>query len=166
MALETDSLIITPLIGYPFLRPFPKTTMEGAMLKCSYHKEFLLQKRCVDLATSILSQGALEIFINSQMFQKHVSKVRHQYRKKIQVCKQSFRPITEMEVWIPETGFFIWIQFSPKIDGEVLRKRLEKKNVKIAPIDKHSLPLCIAKLSEEQIKVGIRILCDEVEALL
>lgn len=154
-----------------YVKSFSKAFMPGirigaTVLGYQFHKEFLLQKRCVDLATSILSQGALEIFINSQMFQKHVSKVRHQYRKKILVCKQSFRPITEMEVWIPETGFFIWIQFSPKIDGEVLRKRLEKKNVKIAPIDKHSLPLCIAKLSEEQIKVGIRILCDEVEALL
>lgn len=154
-----------------YVKSFSKAFMPGirigaTVLDHKLHKEFLLQKKCIDLATSVLSQGALEIFINSQMYQKHVRKVRHQYRKKIEVCKQSFRRIAEMEVYVPETGFFVWVQFSSKIDSELLRKRLEKKNVKITTIDKHSLPLCIAKLSEEQIKVGIRILCDEVEAIL
>lgn len=62
-----------------YLKSFSKTFMPGirlgaVILQEKLKSEFLKHKRYYDLSTSALEQGALEIYINSGMYKKHIQK--------------------------------------------------------------------------------------------
>lgn len=161
-----------------YVKSFSKALMPGirigaVVLNESLHEEFLLHKKCSDLNTSVLAQGALEIFINSGMYQKHLTKVQRKYRDKMNCLHQTLTQIKEVDFIVPETGFFISFGLSNKLNLELLIHRLKERNVLISKTDEnktldrkeHRVHICISKLSELQIKKGISILCEELEKL-
>lgn len=164
-----------------YVKSFSKAFMPGIrigalVLHNKLKDEFLRHKRYYDLSTSVLSQGALEIFINSGMYNNHARKVRLEYKKKMNCLKESLRNVdtSELEFFVPETGFFLWIRLPERININMLVKRLEEKNIYIEPakkffIDNHcsenSLRLCISKLTFKEIKIGIRILIGEINQM-
>lgn len=164
-----------------YVKSFSKAFMPGIRLGAvvmdkALKQEFLLNKKCSDLNTSVLAQGALEIFINSGMYKKHMSKARIEYGKKMKFLRDYLNRIerTELDFYIPNMGFFIWFKLSKKIDRAKLINRLQKRNVYISTseinfinqaMNENSLGICIAKLSTEQIKIGIKTLCEEVSLL-
>lgn len=164
-----------------YVKSFSKAFMPGIRLGAmvmneALKEEFLHHKKCSDLNTSVLAQGALEIFINSGMYKKHINKARVAYGKKMKCLRDCLQRIkhTEIEFLIPKTGFFVWIRLSQKIDCTKLISRLKERNVYISPpeknylndsVNENSIGICIAKLSTDQIRTGIKILCEEVELL-
>jgi DNA-binding transcriptional MocR family regulator len=71
-----------------YVKSFSKAFMPGirigaVVLHEKLKNEFLKHKRCYDLSTSVLAQGALEIFINSGMYRNHMKKAKYEYKKKM-----------------------------------------------------------------------------------
>ncbi|MZK49227.1 PLP-dependent aminotransferase family protein [Clostridium beijerinckii] len=165
-----------------YLKSFSKTFMPGirlgaVVLQEKLKSEFLKHKRYYDLSTSALEQGALEIYINSGMYKTHIQRIQFAYMKKMNYLKDCLKNIdTEgVELFIPDTGFFIWMQFTNHIDMETLNKRLNEKKIYIAEgkaffTDSNSriscFRLCISKLAKDKIKLGLQILFEEIHKLI
>lgn len=164
-----------------YVKSFSKAFMPGirigaVVLHDELRNEFLKHKRYYDLNTSVLAQGALEIFINSGMYSNHIKKVRLEYRKKMECLRECLKTIdtSDMELFIPETGFFVWIRLPKSISINMLIKRLEEKNIYVSPgreffignnSNENSLRICISKLAEDKIKTGIQVLFNEIQRL-
>jgi DNA-binding transcriptional MocR family regulator len=165
-----------------YLKSFSKTFMPGirlgaAILQDKLISEFLKHKRYYDLSTSALEQGALEIFINSGMYKKHTKKVQAEYMKKMNYLKECLKNINTngVELFISDTGFFIWVQFINNINMDILIKRLEEKSIYIAEGKEffinndpkiNGLRLCISMLTKDKIKLGVQILFEEIHKLI
>lgn len=164
-----------------YIKSFSKAFMPGirigaVVLHEKLRREFLKHKRCDDLNTSILAQGALEIFINSGMYKNHVRKIQLEYRKKMDCLRKYVKNLkmTEVELTIPETGFFVWVKLPNSMNISILEKRLKGKNVFISPAgyffiannrSENAFRICISKLTKDQIKIGIAIIFDEINKL-
>ncbi len=164
-----------------YVKSFSKTFMPGirigaVVLHEKFRTEFFKHKRCYDLNTSVLAQGALENFINSGMYNNHIKKAKSKYKKKMDCLRECLRGLNKegIEFYVPQTGFFVWIRLPKRVDVELLEKRLEKKNIYISPAkafyirnnsNENSLRICISKLTEEKIKIGIKVLFEEIYKL-
>jgi len=164
-----------------YVKSFSKAFMPGirlgaTILPSELHSEFIKHKNCEDLSTSVLAQGALEIFINSGMYKNHVKKAQAEYKKKMSCLRECLNNLnTEgIEFFVPETGLFVWITLPNNINMNILLKRLEEKNVYISPAENYfignvssenSFRICISRLSKEQIRLGIRLLFEEINIL-
>jgi len=164
-----------------YVKSFSKAFMPGirigaVVLHEGLKAEFLRLKRYYDLNTSVLAQGALEIFINSGMYKKHVKKAQLEYKRKMGFLGEFFRGLDTqgIEFYIPETGFFMWIKLPNSINVNMLAKRLEEKNIYISPAKKffigntsveNSFRICISKLTKDKIKIGMQMLFEEINKL-
>lgn len=165
-----------------YLKSFSKTFMPGirlgaVVLQEKLKSEFLEHKRYYDLSTSALEQGALEIYINSGMYNKHIKKIQFAYMKKMNYLKDCLKNIdaTGIQLFTPDTGFFIWIQFTTYVNIEEINKKLNEKGIYIAEgkeffIGNNSringFRLCISKLTKDKIKLGVQILFEEIHKLI
>lgn len=161
-----------------YVKSFSKAFMPGirvgaVVLHEKLKKEFLKHKRHYDLHTSVLAQGGLEIFINSGMYNNHIKKVQKKYKIKMDYFRRCLKDIdTEgAEIFIPKTGFLVWLKLDKTINANTLARRLKEKDIYVAPAkrffignnpNENSLRICISKLSQEKIKIGIRILFEEI----
>ncbi|MET3292428.1 UNVERIFIED_CONTAM: DNA-binding transcriptional MocR family regulator [Brevibacillus sp. OAP136] len=166
-----------------YVKSFSKAFMPGIRLGAvvmnkALQQEFLIHKKCADVNTSVLAQGALELFINSGMYKKQIRKARLEYGKKMACLRECVTDLksTDIEFAVPDMGFFVWIRLNEEIDRAKLISRLNERNVYIASPDKNyldhtatpnenSFGICIAKLSTEQIRVGVRMIREEAEVL-
>jgi DNA-binding transcriptional MocR family regulator len=165
-----------------YLKSFSKTFMPGirlgaVVLQEKLKSEFLKHKRYYDLNTSTLEQGALEIFINSGMYKKHTEKIQNAYMEKMSYLENCLKNIDTkgIELFIPDTGFYIWIQLPSHIDMNIINKRLNEKKVYIAEGNEffignnsriNGFRLCISKLRKDKIKLGVQILFEEIHKLI
>lgn len=164
-----------------YVKSFSKAFMPGirigaVVLHDELKKEFLRHKRYSDLNTSVLAQGALEIFINSGMYNNHIKKVRLEYKKKMDCIRECFKELDTcgIDFFIPETGFFVWINLPKKININVLIKRLQEKKIYISypkeffignNSNQNSLSICVSKLNKDKIRIGVRMLLEEIGKL-
>jgi DNA-binding transcriptional MocR family regulator len=164
-----------------YVKSFSKAFMPGirigaVVLHDKLRNEFLKHKRYCDLNTSVLSQGGLEIFLNSGMYSKHIKKIQLEYKKKMDYLRESleFLDTSGVECFIPITGFFVWIKCCEKIKMSMLIKRLEEKYIYISPAknffiesnsDENSFRICISKLTKQEIKIGIQVIFEEINKL-
>jgi DNA-binding transcriptional MocR family regulator len=164
-----------------YVKGFSKTFMPGirigaVVLPEKLRMEFLKHKRCVDLGTAVLSQGALEIFISSGMYNKHIKKAQLEYRRKMDYVRELIKGIDtrEMEINIPHTGFFIWIVLPDYANIKILERTLKDKRIHISSskdffirdeLCRNGIRLCISSLSKEQIRVGIYTLYESIRTL-
>jgi DNA-binding transcriptional MocR family regulator len=164
-----------------YVKSFSKTFMPGIRIgSVVLHEkligEFLKHKRCYDLSTSVLEQGALEIFINTGMYRNHVKKAQLQYKKKVNCLRQCLASLnTEgIEIFVPEIGFFVWIKLPKRININILVQRLKDKDIYISPAKyffignnskENSFRICISKLSENEIRNGIGMIFEEIKEM-
>ncbi len=160
------------------VKSFSKAFMPGirvgaVVLHEKLRTEFLKHKRHYDINTSVLAQGGLEIFINSGMYKNHIKKVQQKYMMKMDYLRECLKDLDTdgAEIVIPKTGFFIWIKLNKAINANTLARRLKDKNIYVSPAkrffignipNENSLRICISKLSQEKIKIGMRILFEEI----
>lgn len=161
-----------------YVKSFSKAFMPGIRIGAvviheKLKKEFLKHKKLYDLNTSVLAQGALEIFINSGMYKNHIKKAQLEYRKKMDCLRQCLKGLNKngIEFFIPPTGFFIWIRLPEKVNMNILIKRLEERKIYISSGEKFfiknsssesSFRICISKLTKDEIRTGIQILFEEI----
>lgn len=161
-----------------YVKSFSKAFMPGirigaAVLPGKLTEEFAKHKRYDDLNTSILAQGALEIYLNSGMYKNHIRKAKLEYRRKMDFFREYVKSLktTEADAVIPYTGFFVWIRLTGGMNSSTLEKRLRDRNVLISPgrnffigdnDGENAFRLCISKLTREQVRTGIGIILEEL----
>lgn len=157
-----------------YIRSFSKTFMPGIRMGAAVLPEFLVEgvtsmKHLNDLNTSKLLQAALDLFIKSGMYEKHIKRVRKSYESKLKRAREIFLSLEPEGLrWhVPEHGIFIWVQLPKDIKAVELDKMLENQGVLIRPaydyfplkwlkgnnshVPENCIRLCISGVSEEQI---------------
>ncbi|MBV6714352.1 aminotransferase-like domain-containing protein [Paenibacillus chitinolyticus] len=167
-----------------YLKSFSKIMFPGlrigiAVVPGSLVDLFSLYKRIADIDSSMISQGALEIYLKSGMFERHKHKIKAAYATRSLLLRQmlakhgplaggAVQGAMESEELSPVHTHLI---LSPSVSQPELARRLRKKSVVIEPIDKHYLPgfprdnylkLNVSQVGDEQIRRGVRLLMEEL----
>lgn len=164
-----------------YVKSFSKAFLPGIRLGAlvlpkSLISDFSIFKRMHDLNTSVLSQGALELYLTSGLYDKHTKKAKKYYNKKHQIILNLLNQINlkDVEVIIPESGFLSYIEFKNNFPFELFMQLASNRGLKINPINDFFLSsnntpkairLCYAALSEEEIKKGLLILIEILKKL-
>lgn len=179
--IEDDSLVdiecrhhILPMHYYDFnqrvnyIKSYSKTFMPGLRLGVTvvvdkHHDEFYQLKRCMDINTSVLHQGALSLFIESKMFEKHLKKITKIYRDKMILLKHNLDENYKKDIHLPESGLFLWIKLPEDTPMDRLLKKIEDSHMKVTDgrqfyhkESKKAIRLCVYNLSDNDILEGIR----------
>jgi len=102
-----------------YIRSFSKTLLPGlrlgmAIIPKILQDEFLRRKNVIDLNSSVLSQGALEIYLRSSMYEAHIKRTKAFYKGKMDIlskeCRRELDGISNC--FIPPTGIFAYIEVS------------------------------------------------------
>lgn len=119
-----------------YIRSFSKTFMPGirmgaAVLPNSILEEVLLLKHISDLNTSKIPQAALDAFIKSGMYEKHIRKVKKSYETKLAKAAEIFKALSPQGLnwYVPEHGIFIWLQLPRHIEPSAFEKELEQRGI-------------------------------------
>lgn len=164
-----------------YIKSFSKTLLPGLRVAAVALPEILINeftkyKKWTDLGTSVLSQGALEIYIKCGMFHAHRKKIKNLYEEKMKFlsnkldCLQS----NDFKCHIPNTGFFACVEFTHDGHVDKLIDILSKKNIilntiKENYIDKNNknkiLKFSVSKPNFANINRGISIILDEIYIL-
>lgn len=157
-----------------YLKSFSKALLPGLRVAAVVLPQLLVNvfrdyKKCADLNTTVLSQGALEIYINSGMFTTHVKKMRSLYSNRLACLGEVLGSIGSPNIRckVPEGGFFAGIQILNGVKVKSLLKNEGCKNLLLSNprdfylrefIREDSFRISIARANEERIRKGVRML--------
>lgn len=164
-----------------YIRSFSKTFMPGmrlgAVVLPSYCYEGVVNiKQFNDISTANLSQAALNVFIETGMYDKHIKKVRKSYESKLRKARDIINSIcpNEIKAYVPEYGIFIWLQYKKNLSLAPYLQALEKVNIHMEnatqfyPLGWKSsddtvtpetcFRLSITSLSEEELELSLSII--------
>lgn len=118
-------------------------------------------KRWMDLNTSVLSQGALDIYIKSGMFKANRNRIKNIYNERMNAVKKASSEIEIPNIkWhIPDTGFYSCIEFSNNINIDWLIKECSKKDILIKDMSENYLKEYFSN-HILKISVGSSEICD------
>lgn len=149
---------------------FPGLRVGAAVLPEAMVEMFTRYKRSIDIDSSMLSQGALEIYIKSGMFARHKEKLQESYARRAgkldDVLKQealnSGGAFTYRSIKNPSIHTHLVLDERVSISGVI--SRLKKQKIWLEPMDRHYLPgymqnhllkLNASKVKETDIESGI-----------
>jgi len=129
-----------------YVKSFSKTFMPGLRIgaiilpKCLVN-EIATLKYLSDLNTSKLPQVALDLFIKSGMYEKHIKKVRKSYEDKLKKAREMFKSLSPQElIWhVPKNGIFIWLVLPEYVKASILSQELKAKGIIINSDNRFSL---------------------------
>lgn len=163
--LKSFSKIIFPglRIGVVILPPALKTT-------------FSQYKKCADIDSSMFSQGALEIYINSGMYEYHLKNVRNAYFEKATAFNRSVQqhPLAKAIDITPPLAMKTHLLLPQVIQIDSLIKSLKNKDVLLKKADSNYLSLPkskrenillieLATIDLSMIHSGATLLMDEIQ---
>lgn len=156
---------------------FPGLRLGGVVLPPALVETFGLHKQLADIDSSILSQAALEIYIQSGMFERHRHKIVSTYRDRMLLLNRALNAFNDTESvhHAPDcAGVHTRIVLPERLHVPTLLKRLNQKKIILKDID-HSfiatfdklpiLKLSITRVEADQIEEGIRILFEEIKRM-
>lgn len=161
-----------------YIKSFSKILLPGLRIAAVVVPKMLINifaeyKKWTDLGTSVLSQGALEIYIKSGMFEAHGKKIKKIYFERMKLLKKEALSVNIPYIkWhIPDIGFFSCIEFLNNINIDDVIKRVNDNNIYVDIMKKHYLKeylnksilkISISTANSDNIKYGIPILLDEI----
>lgn len=128
------------------------------------------------ICSDIIEQGALELYIENGMYDKHIKKMKQVYHTRMNALKKACDKYLKFRIkaQIPDTGCFTCLELPENIKAHTFVNSLEMRNIKIATADSSFLPSCkktnciclnIRNVNEEKIEQGIKIISEELEKL-
>lgn len=119
-----------------YIKSFSKVLLPGlriaaVVLPKVLRNTFKEYKHWMDLNTSVLSQGALAIYIRSGMFKANRNRIRTIYSERMAALKTISNKINIPNIkWhIPDTGFYGCIEFLEDFSIDLLVKECSKKDI-------------------------------------
>lgn len=156
-----------------YIRSFSKTLLPGlrlgmAILPKELHGKFIDFKYSIDLNTSILTQGALEVYLKSSMYKFHIKRTRSFYKNKMDVLKQQCnKALTDKITWyIPDTGLYAYIE-TKEVSADIIENSLLNNKVLVSSTRncyiegfKHTdgIRLCVCNANDEDIRRAVNIM--------
>ncbi len=161
-----------------YLKSYSKIVLPGLRVSAVViprllSKTFEKYKRWSDLNTSLLSQGALEIYIKNGMFNEHVKKLKKIYSERMSYLNKLTKCLESSDiVWnIPSSGFFASFEITNSVSAKDIIKRLNMKNILLEDpkifylnncVNEKLIRLSISGANNNEIKNGISILLKEM----
>lgn len=180
--LDLDSKA-DPLFAYEpsgrviYVKSFSKVFLPGLRIATVVLPEkmiasFVRYKFSADFNTSSLSQGALEIYLKSGMFQYHLENVKKMYMKKMKALIEAcslYLP-SYIQFTKPKSGFYLTVFLPAHIDVDKLIYLLHEKHIYVdnasrmylAENKQQAIRLSISQVKEEKIHLGIRQLATDI----
>lgn len=168
-----------------FLKSYSKIIFPGLRIGLSVIPNVLVDvfnhyKKLLDIDSSMLSQGALEIYLKSGMFERHKQKICSSYALRAVIMDASLKKYSEKS-----GGLFSYhpskqpcvhthISLLKRVPLSTLFARLKKRSILLEPIDKHYLSyfqkanllkLNASQVKEEEIDRGIRQIVEELHRI-
>jgi len=170
-AYDTSSRVI-------YIESYSKTLLPGLRLAVAVLPKLLINtfkeyKKWADLNTSVLSQGALEIYIKSGMFNSHIKKIKKLYSDRMKFLKKLVDDINSDAVkWhIPHCGLFAGIEILNGAKAQNIAESLRRKNIMISNPnqfylkefqDSRFLRISIARSDEKTLRTVIPEIIKEI----
>ncbi len=165
-----------------YVKSFSKAFLPGirlglVVLPPKLLASFTKQKRAHDLNTAVLSQGALEMFIASGMYDRHTQRCRRVYQKKCKLATSILGTLDhpKVVVLLPTDGFLAWIGFSDGFPISRLLENLQTVQIKVTTADVYyqifkihpqGIRICFSTLTDQEIKAGLTELIRQIYMLL
>jgi DNA-binding transcriptional MocR family regulator len=162
-----------------YTKSFSKVLLPGlrlgtAVLPETMIDDFTKAKFAADVHTPVLTQGALEIYLESGMYQTHIHKLRQQYKRKGTILKQAYLDYLPKGTTFSgaESGFYSTIELPGHIKAKHLAEHLKKKrvlvqdaaNMYLPPYKKENLiRLSVSQVADEHIGEGVRKIGEGIE---
>ncbi|MEW9124137.1 MAG: PLP-dependent aminotransferase family protein [Thermotaleaceae bacterium] len=156
-----------------YIRSFSKTLLPGlrlgmAILPKKLQQKFIDFKFSIDLNTSILTQGALEVYLKSSMYKFHIKRTRKFYKNKMDVLRALCnKEVNDKIAWyIPETGLYAYME-TKEVQSDALEKSLLNNKVLVSSTRscyiedfKHAegIRLCVCNATDEDIRRAVNII--------
>ncbi len=154
-----------------YLKSFSKIMLPGLRLaavvlpKLMIHT-FSRHKFSADFNSSALSQGALEIYLKSGMFQGHIKRIKKLYQRKMKLLQEAcdIHLPPGASISRPTSGFYLAVSLPEHVKAGRMADLLLRANVYVDDAVRMFLPeyrqenmlrLCISQVSEEQIGRGV-----------
>ncbi|MHB9927044.1 PLP-dependent aminotransferase family protein [Clostridium botulinum] len=159
---------------------FPGLRIGVAVIPNTILESFGKYKRLIDVDSPMLSQGALEIYIKSGMFQRHKQKIRTSYSLRSKclasILQKQYKIYSDVFQYNPIKNPCIhtYITFNGKINRERLIDRLKKKSIIVATERGHYLStfsrekilkLNVTNVSEDYIEEGLLDIIQEIKKM-
>jgi len=131
-------------------------------------------KRSRNIHTSTLDQALLFQYLQEGNFERYVSKVRKIYKQKYDLAVSSTKEFIPCRKISGEGGLHIFVELESGIDSRLVLERCYKRGVVFTPGDifftdntcRNTLRLGFSRLSNEDIRKGIKIIGEVVRELL
>ncbi|MFS0916636.1 PLP-dependent aminotransferase family protein [Brevibacillus sp. 179-C 1.1 NHS] len=185
--MET-SLKADPIYSYDqsgrvlYVKSFSKIMLPGlrlatVVLPPSLMETFRLFKASCDSSTAVLSQAALELYLNCGMYDHHAALVReryHQRMKTLEDCCRRYLP-PQLHAQIGTGGIFSRILLPEELDAHDIIAALHQHNVRVLSTNQSYLPtfprenglrISIIQTDAAKIERGIALLAETATALL
>lgn len=159
-----------------YVKSFSKTLLPGlriaaVVLPKLLANTFTFFKKSCDLNTSVLSQGALEIYLKSGMFENHIKKIRKLYLHRMEAFAKASEMLRELAVQCtpPGSGLFAYLELPEEIKAQSFIAALNTKNVNASNAEAMFLPsfrkyncirLSMCRVDKDKIYEGISIMHD------
>ncbi len=165
-----------------YIKSFSKVMLPGLRLAAtvlpkSLIETFKLFKSASDLSSAVLSQAALEIFIDKGIFDRHAAHMRERYRLRMKnlryMCDRYLAP--EITIQVPQGGIFSQLLVPEQINVSDLAASLKQHNVIVIPTTggflrsfpkENAIRISIIRTDEKDIESGIQQISEQYENLL
>jgi len=184
--LETDPKA-DPIYAYApshvvYLKSYSKIVFPGlrvgvAVLPPDLQETFSLHKRFSDIDSSMLSQAALEIYIQSGMFERRKRKISDTYRSRMLRLAQAldaFNDTADARHLRLEAGMHTHLELPSSIRQQTLISRLAKRKIEVRGSEGCFLPsfanrsilqLSVSQLDEDRIEEGVAAIFAEIRGM-
>ena len=154
-----------------YIKSFSKVFLPGlrvatVVLPTIMTNHFLRYKFSADFNSSVLSQGALDIYLKSGMFNSHIKKIKELYVRKMSVLQEACESLlpTSTNYTKPVSGFYLSIILPDNVSARQVVHLLKEKNILMDDAARMYLPefkkdnlirLSISQVDEPLIYTGI-----------
>lgn len=165
-----------------YTKSFSKVMLPGlrlgiAVIPEALREAFVRAKFAQDLHTPVLTQGALEIYLKSGMFQAHIQKMRNRYSLKARLLQQAYEEHLPSSVLFSKSlsGFYSTVELPSRLKARQLIEHLKNVNVYVDDVEKMFLPehakdtilrLSVSHVEDSLIAAGVRKIAEGIEELL
>ncbi|MFZ5352162.1 MAG: PLP-dependent aminotransferase family protein [Bacillota bacterium] len=162
-----------------YIKSFSKTLLPGlrigyVILPRLLHNKFLDYKRCMDINSSVLSQGALDIYFDNGMYEAHIDKARMTYVDRMKHLENALErhKLIKSDTANSSCGFFKMLELPEHIDAKILSHKLWEKNVVIKDAGPYYLQdfykqnhvrISIFRTDKSKIDSGIKEIAAEID---